>query len=119
MNANVLIVDDSKFMHIMLEKILDKMGYNTISAYNGKEAINSFIENKPDLITLDINLPDIDGLEVIKSIKELNKNCKVVMCTALAHEKFYDDSLELGANGYITKPFTEDKFMDIVTAAIK
>ncbi|MFP4660832.1 MAG: response regulator [Halanaerobiales bacterium] len=119
MNGSVLIVDDSKFMHIMLEGIFYKMGYETISAYNGEQAILSYIENEPDFITLDINLPDINGLEVIKSIKELDEDCKVVMCTALSHERLYTDSLKLGAKGFIRKPFTEDKFMDVVTDVIK
>ncbi|MFW6022084.1 MAG: response regulator [Halanaerobiaceae bacterium] len=119
MSGSALIVDDSKFMHLILEEILEKMGYKTISAYNGEEAINSYIENEPDLITLDINLPDIDGLQVIKSIKEIDSNSKVVMCTALNQDKFIDKSIKLGANGFIAKPFTEDKFVNVINDAVR
>lgn len=101
----VLIVDDSKFMRKLLKKIVEKGDYQVISeASNGHEAIEKFQEYSPDITLTDITLPTISGLEILKKIKKLEPNSKVVICSSLSFDSLVNDSKALGANAFIVKP---------------
>ena len=103
--AKILIVDDAAFMRMMLKDILTKAGHEIIAeAGNGNEAVEKYTELHPDLITMDITMPDCDGLEGLSKIMEINPNAKVVMCSAIGQQAMVLDALKRGAQDFIVKP---------------
>ena len=109
----VLIVDDAAFMRMMLKDILVKNGYDVVGeAENGKIAIDKYKELKPDIVTLDITMPEMDGLEAIKKIKEINNQVNVIMCSAMGQQAMVIDAIQSGAKDFIVKPFQADRVLD-------
>ena len=115
----ILIVDDEKPIVEILMYNLEKEGYNTIEAYDGVEAVNLALEKKPDLILLDIMLPRMDGLAVCKRIRHSLPNVPILMLTAKAEEIDKILGLELGADDYITKPFSVRELMARIKANLR
>lgn len=114
MKKKVLIVDDSLYMRTVMKNILSDAGYQIIGeAGNGASAIK-MVEELPDLLTLDLILPDSTGLEVLKEVKGKYPQIKVVVISAVGQESIVNQAMELGAQAYIVKPFAEDKVVDIV-----
>jgi CheY-like chemotaxis protein len=106
----ILIVDDQLFSRQLLAEALRlKWNYDTIATKTGFEAINSYIENAPDLVFLDIELPDYNGLDILKKIKEIDKKAFVIMTTANTAPEDVKKAVDSGANGYIAKPITKPK----------
>ena len=117
--AKILIVDDSKFMRMFIVNILKKNKYsNLIEAGNGEEAIIKFKKENPDLVLLDIILPDITGVDVLREIKKFNSKAKVIMVTAVGQEIILKECDNLGVEGYIVKPFTEENIIFAVKKVI-
>lgn len=110
MGKKILIVDDAMFMRKLLSDILQKAGYEVVAeASNGEEAFNKFKEHQPDLVTMDITMPDVNGIEGVKMITEAYPDAKVLMCSAMGQEGMVIDSVKAGAKGFIVKPFVGDK----------
>ena len=108
--ANILIVDDAAFMRMMLKDIFTKAGYEIVAeAGNGNEAAEKYTEFHPDLVTMDITMPDCDGLEGLSKIMEINSNAKVVMCSAMGQQAMVLDAVKRGAKDFIVKPFQAEK----------
>ena len=109
---SILIVDDSKFMRKMLRKILS-IKYNVVGeAEDGLKALEMVKKFDPDLVTLDVDMPKMDGFEVLSRIKEDEESQKVIMCTSVdQHEKVLE-AMKRGADGYIVKPFKKDSILD-------
>ena len=119
MKKRILIVDDSFYMRTMLKNVLTDAGYEVVGeAANGQQAIEMAAATKPDLITLDVILPDNTGLDVLKGIRENDPDVKVVMCSAVGQEVIVNEALESGASAYIVKPFSEEKVLEIVGSAL-
>jgi two-component system chemotaxis response regulator CheY len=119
MKNRILIVDDSFYMRTMLKNVLTDAGYEVVGeAANGQQAIELAASTKPDLITLDVILPDNTGLDVLKGIRENDPDVKVVMCSAVGQEVIVNEALESGASAYIVKPFSEEKVLEIVGGAL-
>jgi two-component system chemotaxis response regulator CheY len=119
MKNRILIVDDSFYMRTMLKNVLTDAGYEVVGeAANGQQAIEMAASTKPDLITLDVILPDNTGLDVLKGIRENDPDVKVVMCSAVGQEVIVNEALESGASAYIVKPFSEEKVLEIVGGAL-
>ena len=117
--SKILIVDDAAFMRMMLKDILTKNGYEIAGeASNGTEAIKKYKELQPDLVTLDITMPEKDGLQALKEIKNINKNANVVMCSAMGQEAMVIDAIQNGAKDFIVKPFKADRVLEAVGKAI-
>ena len=117
--ARVLVVDDAAFMRKMVTDALTKGGHEVVGeAGNGVEAIERYRELKPDLTTLDITMPEKDGLAALKDIIELDPTAKVVMCSALGQESKVLESIKLGAKDFIVKPFQPDRVIDAVGKAL-
>ncbi len=117
--ARVLVVDDAAFMRKMVTDALTKGGHEVVGeAGNGVEAIDRYRELKPDLMTLDITMPEKDGLAALKDIIELDPNAKVVMCSALGQESKVLESIKLGAKDFIVKPFKPDRVIDAIGKAL-
>lgn len=105
MNKTVLIIDDSTFMRNLLKSVLSESNYLVISeATNGSDAISLFQEFHPDIVLLDITLPDINGLTVLKKLLNVNSEAKIVICSSMGQSFVIVDALKLGAKDFIVKP---------------
>ena len=114
-NSKILVVDDSFYMRTMLKNMLLDAGYNVIGeAANGQSALEFVKESSPDLVTLDVILPDNTGLAVLKGIRQEKPDIKVIMVSAVGQEVIINEAMELGATAYIVKPFSEEKVLDTV-----
>lgn len=115
MSRRVLIVDDAAFMREMLRDILSEAGYEVVAeAADGDQAVASFRECSPDLVTLDIVMPRKSGLEALKEIRALDPGACVVMCSALGQEALVMEALEGGARDFIVKPFKPDQALAVI-----
>ena len=109
----VLIVDDAMFMRMMLKDILSKNGYEVVGeAANGKEAIDKYIELRPDLVLLDITMPEMDGIEALKKIKMIEPNAKIIMCSAMGQQAMVIEAIQNGALDFVVKPFQQDRVIE-------
>lgn len=107
--AKVLIVDDAAFMRISIKNMLTKNGYEVVGeAENGKIGVEKFRELSPDIVTMDITMPEMTGLEALKEIIKINPGAKIVMVSAMGQEAMVRDAIISGAKGFIVKPFKED-----------
>lgn len=120
MAYKVLIVDDAMFMRAMIRDILINSGrYEVIGeAANGEEALIKYQELKPDLVTMDIVMPQMDGIEATKEIIKLDPNAKIVMCSALGQEALVIESIAAGAKDFIVKPFSAEKVLKVIDAVV-
>lgn len=110
--AAVLVVDDTLFMRASIRQMLEANGHSVAGeASNGVEAIEKYAAVKPDVILMDITMPDMDGLEALRIIKEMDPNAKVIMCTAMGQQAMVAKAVELGAQQFIVKPFQSDRLM--------
>ncbi len=115
MSAKVLIADDAAFMRMMIKDILTTAGYTVCGeAGDGAEALQKYKELKPDLVTMDIVMPDMTGLETVKEIVKFDAEARILMCTALGQHALINDALEAGAKDYIVKPFDSKRVLDAV-----
>lgn len=109
----VLVVDDAEFMRFSLKTMLDKNGFEVVGeAENGIRAIDMYKNLKPDLVTMDITMPDMGGIEAVKEIIKIDNSAKIVMVSALGQESKVMEAIIAGAKGFIVKPFKEDKLVD-------
>ena len=110
--AKVLIVDDAAFMRMTIKQMLEKGGHEASGeAGNGIEAVKKFIELKPDIVLLDITMPEMNGVEALKRIKELEPTAKVVICSAMGQQAMVAQAIQYGAKDFIVKPFEEDRLI--------
>ncbi|WML49178.1 response regulator [Neobacillus sp. PS3-34] len=118
--ARILIVDDAKFMRMTLTNILNKAEHEVIGeAENGNEAIRLYREFKPDLVTMDITMPEMSGLEAVKEIKREDPDAKIIMCSAMGQQKMVVEAIEAGAKDFIVKPFDEGRVHDAINRVLK
>ncbi|WP_373325519.1 response regulator [Sporomusa paucivorans] len=113
--ARVLVVDDALMMRKTIASFLSKAGHVVVEeAANGEQAVMAYKKHRPDLVTMDITMPDVDGIDALVRIMAFDANAKVVMVSALGQKHKVFDALQNGAKGYILKPFTEDKLLNIL-----
>jgi two-component system chemotaxis response regulator CheY len=106
----VLVVDDSLIIRKKITKLLEQLGHEVVySAVNGKDAIENYQIYKPDLVTMDITMPDMDGIEASSRIVGLDENAIIIMVTSHGQEDMVIKSIKAGAVGYMLKPVTKDK----------
>ncbi|MBT2682828.1 response regulator [Bacillus sp. ISL-37] len=118
--ARILIVDDAKFMRITLTNILKKANHEIVGeAENGREAVELYRELKPDLVTMDITMPEMSGLDAVKEIKKNFKDAKIIMCSAMGQQKMVVDAIEAGAKDFIVKPFDDSQVVDSVSRVLR
>ena len=119
MGKNILIADDAAFMRMMLKDILTKGGYTICGeAVDGKDAVSKYNELKPDLITLDITMPNMDGIAALKEITRNDPDAKAVMCSAMGQQVMVIDAIQSGAKDFIVKPFQADRVLEAVQKVI-
>jgi len=117
--AKILVVDDAAFMRMMIKDALTKNGYTDIyEAADGLQAIAQYAEIKPDLVIMDITMPNMDGLSALKAIKGTDPNATVVMCSAMGQEAMVIEAIKLGAKDFIVKPFKPERILKTVTTVL-
>jgi len=120
MAKNVLVVDDASFMRMMLKDILTKNGYNVVGeASNGKECLARYKELKPDIVTLDITMPEMDGITTIKELMKIDSNAKIIMCSAMGQQAMVIEAIQNGAKDFIVKPFQSDRVIGAIEKQIR
>ncbi len=113
--AKILIVDDSIFMRRLLGDILKKSGHEIVGeASNGKESIEQYKKAKPDLVTMDIVMPGMDGIEAVREIIKNNKNAKILMLSAMGQQRLVVEAIQAGAKDFIVKPFESSRVLSAV-----
>ncbi len=117
--ARILVVDDSEFMRKVLRNILEAGGHKVLEAKNAEEALERFAREGADVVTMDIVMPNTDGIECVRKLKEANGKVKIIMISALGHQKTVMRSLEAGAIDFIIKPFTADDVLESVNAVLQ
>lgn len=111
----VLVVDDAMFMRVTISHMIEGWGYNVVAqAANGKEAIAKFEECTPDVVTMDVTMPIMNGIEAVKNIVERNPEARIVMITALGQQKLIKQALEYGAKDFVTKPFEPERLKAVL-----
>lgn len=108
----ILICDDSEYLRLTIRKIVEQLGHEVIAeASNGEEAIEKYIQVKPSLITLDVVMPKMNGMEALKKIMDIDQDVKVLLVTAIGHDLLIKKALQMGASGYVIKPFNTEQFI--------
>ena len=119
MAKNILICDDAAFMRMMIKDILTKNGYNILGeAENGAKAVEKYAELKPDLVLMDITMPEMDGIEALKKIKAADANASIIMCSAMGQQAMVIESIQSGAKDFIVKPFQADRVLEAVQKVV-
>ena len=119
MSKKILIVDDAAFMRMMIKDILEKNGFEVVGeAQDGVEAVEKFKELQPDLVTLDITMPEKDGLTALKEILAEDGSAKVIMCSAMGQQSMVIDAIQAGAKDFIVKPFQADRVLEAINKVL-
>lgn len=116
---SVLIADDAAFMRMMIKNILTDAGYDIVGeAENGAVAVSKYVELQPDLTTMDITMPEMDGLAALREIRGRDPRARVVMCSAMGQQSMVIESIQAGARDFIVKPFQPDRVLEAVQKAL-
>lgn len=119
MGPRIFIVDDATFMRMMIKDILIKNGYEIIGeAENGKEALEKYFRLNPDLTTMDITMPEMDGIIALKEIRKIDPDANIIMCSAMGQQAMVIDAIQAGARDFIVKPFQPDRVLEAVRKAL-
>lgn len=119
MSRSVLVVDDAAFMRMMIRDILSKEGYIIHEAVNGRDAVEKYLEVRPDLTTMDITMPEMDGIEALRRIREHDPSARVLMVSAMGQQKLIVEALEAGAMDFLVKPFQPTKVLETVKKCLQ
>jgi two-component system chemotaxis response regulator CheY len=120
MSKRILIVDDAIFMRMKLKDILEKGGFEIVGeAQNGIEAIEKYKTERPDLVTMDITMPEMDGVAALKGIMAVDPNAKVIMCSAMGQQSMVMDAIQSGALDFIVKPFDNERVLKSLNKVFK
>ena len=119
MAKNILICDDAAFMRMMIKDILTKNGYNVAGeAENGLKAVEKYNETKPDLVMMDITMPEMDGIQALKKIKESDPGATVIMCSAMGQQAMVIEAIQSGAKAFIVKPYQADRVLEAIKKVV-
>ncbi len=119
MAKNILICDDAAFMRMMIKDILTKNGYNVAGeAENGAKAVEKYNELKPDLVLMDITMPEMDGIQALKNIKASDAGAQVIMCSAMGQQAMVIEAIQAGAKDFIVKPFQAERVLEAVKKVV-
>lgn len=119
MGKRILITDDALFMRMTLRNIVAEAGYEVAGeAKTGREAVEMYAQLKPDVVLMDITMPDMDGITALKSIRQSDPNANVVMCTAMGQKQLVIEAVRAGAKDYIVKPFENQRVLDSLAKVV-
>jgi two-component system chemotaxis response regulator CheY len=116
--TKIMVVDDAAFMRVTLRNILEKAGFEVEEAVDGQDAVKKYPLVKPDLVTMDITMPNMDGLEAATAIREKDPNAVILMCTALGQENMVRKAVMIGVKDFIVKPFDPDRVINAINTAL-
>lgn len=117
--ANILVVDDAEFMRMTLKKMVEAHGYTVVAeAGTGAAAVEEFARTRPDLVLLDITMPEMGGVEALRRIKEIDSAAKVVICSAVGQQAIVAQTVEYGAIDFVVKPFEEYQLIAAIKSAL-
>ncbi|GAB4289770.1 MAG: chemotaxis protein CheY [Coriobacteriia bacterium] len=119
MSKTILVVDDAAFMRMMIRDILSKEGYVIHEAVNGRDAIEKYTEIHPDLVTMDITMPEMGGIEALQAIRDKDPAARVLMVSAMGQQKMIVEALESGAMDFLVKPFQPTKVLETVKKCLQ
>lgn len=115
MGNKVLVVDDAAFMRMMIKDILRKGGFEVVGeAEDGSKAVEKYKELRPDLVTMDITMPDMDGITAVKEIRKLDGDAQIIMCSAMGQQAMVIDAIQAGAKDFVVKPFQPERVLEAV-----
>ncbi len=112
--AKVLTVDDAMFMRTMLRRILEPEGFEVVEAEDGAHGVEAYKEHQPDVVLMDVTMPNMDGIEATRAIKAVDPNARIIICSALGQEATVIKATEAGACDYVTKPFQPQQVLEAV-----
>jgi two-component system chemotaxis response regulator CheY len=119
MGKRILVVDDASFMRMMIKDILSKNGYLVVGeAENGMLAIERFMELRPDLVTMDITMPELDGITAVREIRKIDPQAKIIMCSAMGQQAMVIDAIQAGARDFVVKPFQAERVLEAIGKAL-
>lgn len=119
MAKSILICDDAAFMRVMIKDILTKNGYEVAGeAENGLKAVEKYNETKPDLVMMDITMPEMDGIQALKKIKEADPAANIIMCSAMGQQAMVIEAIQSGAKDFIVKPFQAERVLEAVKKVV-
>lgn len=117
--ARILLVDDSRTSRTILKNLLETDGHIIVGeAVNGEEGVQKYMELSPDLTTMDITMPILDGIGALKKIMQKDKSAKIVMVSAIGQKEYIMEALKNGATEFITKPFASDQILKLINLAV-
>ncbi len=115
----IMVVDDAGFMRKMVQTHLTSVGYNNfIEGEDGEQAVALYQEHSPDLVIMDITMPNLNGIQALEKIKSIDPAAKVVMCSAMGQESMVMEAIKLGALDFIVKPFKQERIIQTVTKVL-
>lgn len=118
--ANIMVVDDAIFMRASIKQVLEEKGHAVVAqAESGTEAIEKYLDVKPDVVLLDITMPGMNGVEALKRLKVLDANAKIIICSAVGQQEKIAEAIEAGALDFIVKPFKPERLTAAVEHALK
>ncbi|HHV73601.1 MULTISPECIES: response regulator [unclassified Thermoanaerobacterium] len=118
--SKIMIVDDAAFMRMMIKDIITKNNLGTvIEAEDGSVAVEKYSQEKPDLVLMDITMPEMDGIQAVRQIVKKDPNAKVVMCSAMGQQAMVIEAIQAGAKDFIVKPFQPDRVIEAVKKMLK
>ena len=109
-----LVVDDAMFMRTMLRRALEPEGFEVVEAENGAQAVKAYEEHKPDIVLMDITMPEMDGISATRAIRQADPNAKIIICSALGQQNMVIEAAEAGAADYVTKPFQPPQVLEAI-----
>ncbi len=120
MSARILLVDDLSFMRMVQKEILEENGYIIAGEANdGIEAVSKYKSLKPDLIIMDITMPNMNGLDAMRHIFEIDRNARIIMCSALGQQQLIVEAIKAGVKDFIVKPFKPERILSSILKALK
>lgn len=115
MAKRILIVDDAAFMRMMIKNIVTKNGYEVVGeAENGQVALEMYEQLKPDLVTMDVTMPEMSGIEGVKAIRGIDPAANIIMCSAMGQQAMVMEAIQAGAKDFIVKPFQQDRILQAI-----
>jgi two-component system chemotaxis response regulator CheY len=119
-SAKILVVDDAAFMRVVLKDILAASGFqNIVEASDGTAAVTAYQQHRPDIVTMDINMPETDGIQALRAILQMNPAAKVVMVTSVDQKHVVQEAIKLGAKDYVVKPFDRGMVATVVNRVLR
>ena len=109
--ARIMVVDDAAFMRKMCKKMLTRLGHDVTEAATGSQAVDAYKAHRPDMVLLDITMPDMDGITALKEIRQIDPDARVAMVTALGQQSLVMEALKAGARDFVIKPFDQDRVL--------